>query len=518
MPVIIKQRGSYTDVGLFSICAYPYTLKLLWSPIVDSLYFTKIGRRKTWILPAQFISGIIMLSISFVIDDQLNMKPLPIELITAIFFIFILLAATQDVAVDGWAIELLPDEKKHYQATCQGAGIGLGIFLSFTAFLMLNSVEFCNEYLRSSPSPDPIVTVGQYLLFWGIAFIVISIFVIFKKEESPSEDVAQNLTILQSYKNIWNLFKLPNIRWFALIMFFCEIGNITQVTLFSLRIVANEFSQHLLSLSSIIDLPITVITTLIATRFASNRPLTTFLVLYVASLVISPLMIVVIYFYPNNYYYGETIPLEYIVLIFFVLALIGSSYIARTTAKSSFIAKISDADIGGTYMTLLNTLSNIGLLWPRIALLQILDLTTTTTCAPEWPIDNSTFFNQTLNSTLSGINCMQPKTCIDHGGHCHVEHDGFYGIVTGCFVFGILFIYPLYKFFVPLEKEGIDWSYKGTDHQKLSIINEETIGDHDNDTLLERVDDSSNEEEDVLEKDDKKDSDQISLVDEDEDD
>jgi hypothetical protein len=33
--------------------AYPYSLKLLWSPIVDSLFSESFGRRKSWIIPIQ---------------------------------------------------------------------------------------------------------------------------------------------------------------------------------------------------------------------------------------------------------------------------------------------------------------------------------------------------------------------------------------------------------------------------------------------------------------------------------
>ena len=42
IPFLLKGAAnvSYTELGLFSLAGYPYSLKLLWSPIVDSFYWT----------------------------------------------------------------------------------------------------------------------------------------------------------------------------------------------------------------------------------------------------------------------------------------------------------------------------------------------------------------------------------------------------------------------------------------------------------------------------------------------
>lgn len=36
-------------------------MKLLWSPIVDAIYSRRIGRRKSWIVPIQACSGLLLL-------------------------------------------------------------------------------------------------------------------------------------------------------------------------------------------------------------------------------------------------------------------------------------------------------------------------------------------------------------------------------------------------------------------------------------------------------------------------
>lgn len=46
VPLILQSRSvSYTDQAFFSFVFWPFSLKLLWAPLVDSLYFSRFGRR-----------------------------------------------------------------------------------------------------------------------------------------------------------------------------------------------------------------------------------------------------------------------------------------------------------------------------------------------------------------------------------------------------------------------------------------------------------------------------------------
>lgn len=67
--------------------------------------------------------------------------------LTALFTALIFLAATQDIAVDGWALELLTGPDAGLASTCQSLGMSLGWFLSYTAFTALNAPDFCGKFL-----------------------------------------------------------------------------------------------------------------------------------------------------------------------------------------------------------------------------------------------------------------------------------------------------------------------------------------------------------------------------------
>jgi MFS transporter, PAT family, solute carrier family 33 (acetyl-CoA transportor), member 1 len=61
VPFLLKAKLSYGQVGVFSLASYPYSMKLLWSPIVDAIYSRRIGRRKSWIVPIQACSGVLLI-------------------------------------------------------------------------------------------------------------------------------------------------------------------------------------------------------------------------------------------------------------------------------------------------------------------------------------------------------------------------------------------------------------------------------------------------------------------------
>lgn len=46
IPLILQSKGvNYKDQAFFSFVFWPFSLKLLWAPLVDALYFSRFGRR-----------------------------------------------------------------------------------------------------------------------------------------------------------------------------------------------------------------------------------------------------------------------------------------------------------------------------------------------------------------------------------------------------------------------------------------------------------------------------------------
>lgn len=121
VPIILKRHLSYSQVGVFSLATYPYSLKLLWSPIVDAVWSPIPGRRKSWILPVQMFSGLAMIYLGSRIKEMMVVAGAKdgsgIWTFTWWWFFLVFLVATQDIAVDG-----KPKPSSHLR-TCEGLSI-----------------------------------------------------------------------------------------------------------------------------------------------------------------------------------------------------------------------------------------------------------------------------------------------------------------------------------------------------------------------------------------------------------
>ena len=105
VPFLLKSHLSYGQIGVYSLASYPYSLKLLWSPIVDAVWSSKVGRRKSWILPIQTLSGLGMLWLGSRAQQMMELAGendgAGVWGFTGWWFGLVFMCATQDIAVDG---------------------------------------------------------------------------------------------------------------------------------------------------------------------------------------------------------------------------------------------------------------------------------------------------------------------------------------------------------------------------------------------------------------------------------
>ena len=139
VPLLLAGRASYAEQALLSLASLPFSLKLLWAPLVDAAYVRRWGRRKTWLVPTQLLIGATMLLSRGRVDAWVAAAAPPVPRIAAYFAALYALCATQDVAVDGWALTLLSKRRAGWAATCNGVGQSLGYALSYVGFVALHA-------------------------------------------------------------------------------------------------------------------------------------------------------------------------------------------------------------------------------------------------------------------------------------------------------------------------------------------------------------------------------------------
>ena len=135
LPVILRAQGvSLTHIGGFGLLMAPWAIKVLWAPWVDRYGRSSMGHYRSWIIPTQFLTVIILATLSFLPIESLNH---PIYLLA--FFIALLcmntVGATQDIATDGLAVSILKGDQQHLGNMFQVIGSRLGFIVGGGAIL-----------------------------------------------------------------------------------------------------------------------------------------------------------------------------------------------------------------------------------------------------------------------------------------------------------------------------------------------------------------------------------------------
>eukprot|EP00943_MAST-04B_sp_MAST-4B-sp1_P000826 g826.t1 len=367
IPMLLAERKvSMSLQGQFSFASWPFSLKLLWAPVVDSLFMRSWGQRKTWLVPAQLLIGLVMIGSSYSVDNLMDPsqagEDFDIMLLTSIFFALFFLCATQDIAVDGWALTMLKKENVGYAATCNAAGQTLGNTLSFVGFLTLNSYN--------------IATIGANMRGWGILFLVTTVLIAIMKQEKPAPSIP---SVKAAYFEMWSIFRLPAVQSLCLVMFTSKIAFAPGDAMAGLKIQAKGMpKEHMASVGTIIGLISIFLPGVIAKRTAGKKPFELFTDLYIPRIILYVLLAAVIYNAPKPVA-GASMPLPlwyYIVIIALYIAITVVAT-AMFLGQVGLFAKISDPRLGGTYMTLLNTVANLAFKWPSTLVYFLVDMFTT---------------------------------------------------------------------------------------------------------------------------------------------
>ncbi len=125
-------------VTFFSWAALGYSFKFVWAPIVDQLPLpflsTRLGRRRAWILFAQFsvIASILVMAFINPALSDLHLKLMALACIILGFS-----SATQDIVIDAYRIESTPSDLQALTAASYITGYRVGMLLSGAGALYL---------------------------------------------------------------------------------------------------------------------------------------------------------------------------------------------------------------------------------------------------------------------------------------------------------------------------------------------------------------------------------------------
>lgn len=360
IPMLLQHRGvSYKEQALFSFVFWPFSLKLIWAPLVDGAFFSSFGRRKSWLIPVQFSLALIMLWLSYVVDDLLSKGD--VFKLTCAFFFLNFFAATQDIAVDGWALTMLTKENRSLASTCNSVGQTAGYFMGYVVFLALESADFCNSYLRSQPQSVGLVTLPTFLTFWSVVFIITTTCLIIKHEDKDDEKIDG---VVETYKQLYSVLKLDIVKQWIIMILTCKIAFCAVDAVLTLKILDAGVPKEKLALLAVPLTPIQIVLPILfAPLTTGSEPLNLWLRSYIPRIGMGLIMTAFVYFTPAMLK-GEAPGIGYFSALGVMSMMHQFCLYAMFVSVMAFHARVSDPSIGGTYMTLLNTVSNLGGNWP----------------------------------------------------------------------------------------------------------------------------------------------------------
>src|SRR5580704_10511610 len=136
--VWMREAGvDLATIGLFALVGTPYTVKFLWAPLVDALdvpgLSRVLGRRRAWLILSQLllIAAIVFLALT---------NPAANPWLVALGALLVATAsATQDIVVDAFRVESLPESEQAAGMASYVAAYRIGMLASTAGALFLVS-------------------------------------------------------------------------------------------------------------------------------------------------------------------------------------------------------------------------------------------------------------------------------------------------------------------------------------------------------------------------------------------
>ncbi|WP_232561205.1 MFS transporter [Spirosoma oryzicola] len=237
-------------IGSFAaVVGLPWAFQFVWGPLIDRYQGSAMGRRKPWVVGAQFMAFLASLGI-LSIHNPLTQ----IQALGWVFFGHSIFAAIQDASVDAMAITVIPDDERgRVNAFMRGGfligtGVGAAVFsqilrnygffdAALTQSLCLLTLTILTCFIREKP--------GDRLLPFGNIAVPASFKPVDEQQVTPDHDFRWLFTEL--FKGLFSKR--------SLLLFGATAAAYVSVSLFS-----RAFNYHLIQRLGWADTSVSLLT------------------------------------------------------------------------------------------------------------------------------------------------------------------------------------------------------------------------------------------------------------------
>jgi MFS family permease len=223
LPVYLRSHGvSVLAITVLEVLALPWMLKALWAPLVDRYGSERVGRRKSWIIPMQL--GLVLTCVAAAFVPLESELPLLLGLV----FLMNLFAATQDIAVDGFAVDLLEPQELGGGNSAQVMGYKLGMLTAGGLLVWMI---------------DLIHWRGLFLAMAALCLLVLGVVLLTREPRPRVEEGAkeERLSWAELRDKIRAVLLLPGTVWMLLFIGTYKLGETMVDVLFKLFLIDAGF-------------------------------------------------------------------------------------------------------------------------------------------------------------------------------------------------------------------------------------------------------------------------------------
>lgn len=229
-------------------------------------------------------------------------------------------------------------------------------------------------------------SLSGFLSYVGVCFLLSTTLIAFFKPETEEHVTGDPSTfsLIHSYKILFHVLKIPAVQKLVLILLTSKVAYSVCDNVVKLKLLdAGVPKDTLLIVITLTMIPTEIILPLILTKYTTGPKSTeTYLGFIPFRIVFSVASVLMVWQTPSVLTEPGKASICLLILLFVVQLCYDSTVNAMYLGMTSFFSKVSDPQIGATYMTLWNTAETLGATWPGTISLYMIDILTWKKCEP----------------------------------------------------------------------------------------------------------------------------------------
>lgn len=206
IPAWLRLEGiSLTAIGFFTLVTYPYTLKFLWSPLLERYAIPPLGRRRGWMLATQLGLIATISTLGFFAPQS------DLGIITLVAVCVAIFSATQDIALDAYRREILDTEGE----------LAMGNVIHVQAYRISGLVPGSLGFILI----DAVSWQTNFMIMAGFMAVGVLVTMLVKEPQSSSQPQSMREAVIVPFKEFFTRRSVGSALAVLAFIFLYKLGD-----------------------------------------------------------------------------------------------------------------------------------------------------------------------------------------------------------------------------------------------------------------------------------------------------